>query len=126
MKFFRSWLNRIFVLGGVLVLLVLVMDLNSRMVHMVQLRAEMEAELVKVNELKAIESVLDEQIAYAESGDIVEKWARQENWMQKEGDFVIMLIPSGEAPAESFEQTTAPQQQLENWDAWKLWLTYQE
>ena len=126
MKFFRSWLNRIFVLGGVLILLVLVMDLNSRMVHMVQLRAEMEAELSKVNELKAIESVLDEQIAYAESDDIVEKWARQENWMQKEGDFVIMLIPSGEPPAETFEQTTAPQQQLDNWDAWKLWLTFQE
>ena len=126
MKFFRSWLNRIFVLGGVLVLLVLVMDLNSRMVHMVQLRAEMEAEMAKVNELKAIVDVLDEQIAYAESDDIVEKWARQENWMQKEGDFVIMLIPSGEPPSEMFVQTPAPQPQLENWEAWKLWLTYQE
>ena len=126
MKFFRSWLNRIFVLGGVLVLLVLVMDLNSRMVHMVQLRAEMEAELAKVNELKAIEAVLDEQIKYAESDDIVEKWARQENWMQREGDFIIMLIPNGEPPQEMFVQTSAPQQQLENWEAWKLWLTYQE
>jgi len=126
MKFFRSWLNRIFVLGGVLVLLLLVMDLNSRMVHMVQLRGEMEAELAKVNELKAVEAVLDDQIAYSESDDIVEKWARQENWMQKEGDFVIMLVPSGELPQEMFVQTTAPQQQLENWEAWKLWLTYQE
>ena len=126
MKFLRSWLNRIFVLGGVLVLLLLVMDLNSRMVHMVQLRGEMEAELTKVNELKAVAAILDEQIAYAESDDIVEKWARQENWMQKEGDFVIMLVPSGELPQQMFVQTTAPQQQLENWEAWKLWLTYQE
>jgi cell division protein FtsB len=126
MKFFRSWLNRIFVLGGVLVLLLLVMDLNSRMVHMVQLRAEMEAELDKVIQLRAIEAALDEQIAYAESDDIVEKWARQENWMQREGDYIIMLIPNGEPPQELFVQTAAPQQQLENWEAWKLWLTFQE
>jgi len=126
MKNFRSWLNRIFVLGGVLVLLVLVMDLNSRMVHMVQLRGEMEAELAKVNELKAIERALDEQITYAQSDSIVEKWARQENWMQKEGDYVIMLIPSGEPPQEMSIQSPEPQKQLENWEAWKLWLTYQE
>ena len=40
--------------------------------------------------------------------------------MVNEGDFVIMLVPSGELPQQMFVQTTAPQQQLENWEAWKL------
>ena len=126
MKVFRSWLNRFIVLGGVLVLILLVMDLNSRMVHMVQLRGEMEIESAKVNELKAIEAVLDQQIAYAESDDIVEKWARQENWMQKDGDYVIVLIPTGDLPPETITEMAKPRQDLENWEAWKLWLTYQE
>ena len=126
MKLFRSWFNRIVVLAGVLLLLLFVMDMNSRMVHMVQLRGEMEAELARVNELKAIEAVLDQQIAYAESDEIVEKWARQENWMQKDGDFVIVLIAEGEMPPETVSEVAAPKQNLNNWDAWKLWLTFQE
>ena len=126
MKVIRSWLNRILVLTGVLVLLLLVMDLNSRMVHMVQLRGEMEIELARVNELKAIEAALDKQIDYAESDEIVEKWARQENWMQKDGDYVIVLIPSGDPPPETITELAVPQQKLDNWEAWKLWLTYQE
>lgn len=126
MKVFRSWFNRIIVLVGFLVLLLFVMDLNSRMVHMVQLRGEMEAELAKVNELKAVEAGLDEQIAYAESDGIVEKWARQDNWMQKQGDFVIVLVPSGEPPPETVTELTESLPELDNWESWKLWLTFQE
>ena len=126
MNVFRSWFNRIIVLGGVLLLLVFVMDLNSRMVHLIQLRGEMETELAKVEELQAVEALLDQQIAYAESDEIVEKWARQENWMQKDGDFIIVLIPSGEPPPETATDLPVLQQDLENWEAWKLWLTFQE
>ncbi|NIW44186.1 MAG: hypothetical protein GWN30_05280 [Gammaproteobacteria bacterium] len=86
----------------------------------------MEAELAKVNELKAIDSVLDQRIAYAESDEIVENWARQENWMQKEGDFVIVLIPNGDLPPEPVTEITVPLQKLENWESWRLWLTFQE
>ncbi|MEJ2484822.1 MAG: hypothetical protein P8Y68_03705 [Anaerolineales bacterium] len=126
MKVFRSWFNRIIVLVGFLVLMLFVMDLNSRMVHMIQLRGEMETELAKVNELKTIEAALDKQIAYAESNGIVEKWARQENRMQKQGDFVIVLLPSGEPQPETVTELSEPLPELDNWEAWKLWLTFQE
>jgi hypothetical protein len=126
MKVFRSWFNRIIVLVGFLVLMLFVMDLNSRMVHMIQLRGEMETELAKVNELKTIEAALDKQIAYAESNGIVEMWARQENRMQKQGDFVIVLLPSGEPQPETVTELSEPLPELDNWEAWKLWLTFQE
>lgn len=126
MKVIQSWFNRVGILIGVVLLLIFVMHLNSRMVHMVQLRGEMETVLAKVNGLRAIEAELDEQISYAESADIVEKWARQENWMQKDGDYLIVLIPSGDPAPEPASEFALPQQKLSNWDAWKLWLTFQE
>ncbi len=38
------------------------------------------------------------------SDDIVDEWARSQNWMQKEGDFVIALIPDRRAPTGTFDR----------------------
>ena len=93
MKFLKSWSKRIVVLAGVVILLLLVMDLNSRMVHMLQLRGERDAELAKVDALFAEEAALDKKIEYAQSDEIVAEWARNQNMMQQEGDYVVVVIP---------------------------------
>ena len=126
MKFWRIWSRRLITFTGIVVLLIIVMDLNSRMVHMYRLRGERDSELATVEELEAIEANLDLQIAYAKSEDIVTQWAREQNWMQQEGDFIIALLPSGEPPPEEITQSFEALPEMSNWEAWRWWLTFRE
>jgi hypothetical protein len=126
MKFLKSWSRRIIVLVGVFVLLLLVMDLNSRMVHMLQLRGERDAEIARVNGLLVDEAELDTKIAYAQSDEIVAEWARNQNFMQQEGDFVVVILPSGDPAPEQISEVEQETPDLSNWEAWKLWLSFQE
>jgi len=126
MKFIKSWWKRILIFGGVIVLLLFVMDLNSRMVHMLQLRGERDKELEKVNELLAVEADLDKKIEYAQSDEIVAEWARNQNMMQQEGDFVVVVIPKGDPLVEPETSVQEEKAESSNWDAWKMWLSFQE
>jgi len=126
MKFLRGWPKRIMTLVGMIILLVMVMDLNARMVHMYRLRGERDKELARVEELETTEAELDLKIEYAKSDDIVAQWAREQNWMQREGDFVIALIGTGDPPPEVITEPFQSTPDLENWEAWRLWLTFRE
>jgi len=126
MKIISAWLKRLIMFGGIFVVLLLVMDLNNRMVHMIQLRGELEAEQERLAELQAIKTDLDRKIDEANSEDAVAAWARQENWLQKDGDFVVVIVPDGSYEAEAEETFDKPAEEYENWDAWKLWLTFKE
>jgi len=126
MKLFNAWIKRIFLIVGIGILLVLVMDLNNRMVHMIQLRGEMEAEQAKTVELSYRLEELTDEIDYTRSNDFVNEWARQENMMRMDGDIVVVLIPDGSYEANDVEQVGVTGPDLDNWEAWKLWLTFQE
>jgi len=126
MKFWRAWSKRITAIVGVIIMLIMVMDLNSRMVHMYQLRGERERALSRVQALESVEDELDQQIAYAKSDDIVAQWAREQNWMQQEGDFVIALLGSGDPPPEEITEPYQAAPEMDNWDAWLMWLTFRE
>ena len=126
MKMLQASWKRIVKIGGIILLLVMVMNLNSRMVHMYRLQGEMEAEYARVLELGAAEAELDEKIAYASSDDIVAQWAREQNWMQQDGDFVIALIPTGDQPPEEMTELFQAEPDGNNWEAWKLWLSFRE
>jgi hypothetical protein len=126
MKFLKAWSRRLIALGGIIMILIFVIDLNSRMLHMYQLRGQYEAELARVVELQAEERELDEQIAFARSEAIVDQWAREQNWMQQEGDFVIALMPGAGPPPEGMTESYEVVPEMDNWEAWRLWLTFRE
>ena len=83
-------------------------------------------ELARVQSLEAVEAELDLQIAYAKSDDIVAQWAREQNWMQREGDFVIALLGSGDPPPEQITEPYQSLPEMDNWEAWRWWLTFRE
>ena len=126
MKSLTAWLKRVIMFGGIFVVLLLVMDLNNRMVHMIQLRGELEAEQVRLAELEAIKANLDRKIDEANSDEAVAAWARQENWLQKDGDFVVVIVPDGSFEVEEEAPAETTTEEYDNWDAWKLWLTFKE
>jgi hypothetical protein len=126
MKIFRSWSKKAATAVGVLLLLVLAVDFNSRMVHMLELRGEMEVEQARLEELLAREEVLRQAIEFAESDEAIDSWAREENWMALEGDVVVVPISDGTVIQEEKVIEVEPQEYLSNWDAWIMWLTYRE
>ena len=126
MSVIKSWSKRIVVLVGIIILLLMVMDLNSRMVHMLQLRGERDTELAKVDELLAVEADLDKKIEYAQSDEMVAEWARNQNMMQQEGDYIVVVIPNGEPLNEPEALVHEQSPDRSHWDSWKLWLSFQE
>jgi galactose-1-phosphate uridylyltransferase len=104
----------------------LVVDFNSRMVHLLELRGQLEIEQQRLEDLKAEEFMLQQSIAYAASDEAIAEWAREQNWMGMEGDTVIVPIPDGSYQAEQESHTAEPQEFTSNWDAWLMWLTFDE
>ena len=126
MKVFNAWIKRILLIGGIGLLLILVMDLNTRMVHMIQLRGEMESEQAKFEDLSSILTDYENRISYAKSDEYAAEWAREQNMMRMEGDTVVVLLPDGSYEASDVVEVKVVEPELSNWDTWKLWLTFHE
>ena len=126
MRFFQSWAKRIGTAVGVVLLLVLVVDFNTRMIHLLELRGEKDLAQTHLDELLAEEAALEQEIIFAESDEAIAEWAREQNWMGQEGDMVIVPIPDGSFIGEEGAQVSEPQEQLSNWEAWMLWLSFRE
>jgi cell division protein FtsB len=126
MKSLRSWMKRILTAVGVILLLVLVIDFNSRMVHLLELRGELEAEQARLDELVQEEAVLEQAIGFAESDEAIDEWAREQNRMGQEGDIVVVPISDGTILEVEQTEVAEPQDYISNWEAWILWLTYRE
>jgi len=121
MRRFYEFGKQIFIFLGLAVLILMVMDFNSRMAELTRLRAQQERELLTINHLVATQIHLETQIAYATSEPAVEAWARQEGRLIRDGDVPVVPLP-GEAFAPT--ATPPPQHALEdlsNWQAWVEW-----
>ncbi len=126
MKALSVVLKRALTVVGGIALLTFVLFLNNRMVEMWQLRGERDKEQQKLDGLLAIQAKLDDAIAYAKSDDFVIEWAREENRMQMAGDKVVFVYSDGRYEAEPEQEVEEPLPEMDNWDAWRLWLTYRE
>ena len=113
--------KQLFIFIGLAVLILMVMDFNSRMAELTRLRAQQERELLAMNHLVATQIYLETQIAYATSEPAVEAWARQEGRLIRDGDVPVVPLPG-----EAFAPTPTPlpehsQNDLTNWEAWLEW-----
>ena len=107
-------------------MLLLVVDFNSRMVHLMELRGQMEVEEDRLATLQTQEYSLIQSIEYAGSDEAIAEWAREQNWMGMEEDIVIVPIPDGSYMPEAESQASQAQEFTSNWDAWIMWLTFNE
>jgi len=110
--------------AGLLVLIVMVLDFNSRMAELTRLRTQKDIEATKYQVLVVTQSGLETQMAYATSDAAVGEWARQESRKVLPGDRPIIPIPDGEstpaARANEFVEVTP----VSNWQAWMQWLFF--
>jgi len=124
MEMIRVWGKRLLVVVGLLVLIFMVLDFNTRMARLTHLRSQKEIEEQKLNSLFSERAALRVQIAYVTSDKAVEEWARQEGRMMMSGDFVVVPIGDSSFNAEPDKEETTSFILSSNWDAWMYWLFY--
>jgi hypothetical protein len=118
----KLWGKRILVVGGLLFMILLVTDFNSRMAELTRLRAQKVEELQLRDELFATQYALQTQIAYASSDEAVDEWAREQERAALPGDFPVVPLadPNYQPPQPEVLEIQA--QEHTHWENWMLWL----
>jgi len=109
-----------YVIGGigVLALVLLIRDFNSRMADLRKLAADKEKVSAQVTSLVATQYYLETQVAYSQTDEAVREYAYEEADMQQPDDH--LAIPVG-VPGENPEPTpeVAPTAvPVQNWQLW--------
>ena len=113
----RSWKYILSALG-IVVLVLLIMDFNSRMAELRRLTADKKIIGGQATHLVQTNVYLETQIAYATSERAVEKWAREPQRMQKPGDNpIIPIAPANSTPVPIATPAVTPKI-IDNWDLW--------
>ena len=111
--------KRIIVIVLAIILVFLLLDFNQRMVLLTKLRGQEKELQQEYEQLEATRNSLKTEIAYANSDDAVEKWAREEAGMIQYGDVPIVLLPpSNPIPTETPE-TKVTVDEVANWEIWQ-------
>ncbi len=104
--------------SAVLLLVLLMMNINSRLAEYFRLSSERYQLGTQVAYSMATKVALQTQAAYATSDQAVEDWARNEAHMAKPGDKVIIpLTPEGQTLQPQVQVTPTPTK-VENWQVW--------
>jgi hypothetical protein len=103
---------------GVFILILLVIEFNSRLEELNQLNGQREEVRAVATEAMQTEMALQTQVAYAASTESVEKWARTEGHYILEGEQpVIPVGQPGSEPVVVATPTPAPTP-MPNWQEW--------
>jgi len=118
MKLLWESRKKIIGLSAVVLLMLLMMNLNSRLNEYFRLTGERDRVSTQVSDLRATKMALETQAAYATSDAAVEEWARNEAHLALPGDQVIVpLTPASQATEPVFETTPTPLA-VQNWEVW--------
>ena len=103
---------------GFAVLVLLVMDFNSRMAELRRLTAEKEDVSARVTSMVETQQSLQTQVAYATSDAAVYYWAYNFQHMGREGDVLVVPIqPEGSTPQPTPTPAVTPEV-IQNWQVW--------
>jgi len=110
--------RRIAILSGVVFLVLVLVDFNTRLEELDRLNKQVEIVRIEATQAAQTQMALETQVAYATSDKAPEDYARGEGHMKQEGDFVVVIIGSDDSPPiETPEPTLAPTPKP-NWQLW--------
>ncbi len=116
-KLFKD--KRIIVVILVIIAVFLLIDFNQRMVLLTRLRGQEKQLTERYAALEDTREALETQIAFANSDEAVEQWAREEASMIREGDIPIIILPSSDTI--STEPLIQPPT-VDEVQRWQIWL----
>jgi cell division protein FtsB len=124
MAIFGKLGKRILFVLGLIALLLMVLDFNSRMAKLTRLTTQMEIENQSLAQLSSTRTVLETQISYATSDAAVEAWAREDGRLSQSGDYAIVPLPDANVTPQAPEYPFAEPPKLTNWQSWFTWLFF--
>jgi hypothetical protein len=110
--------RRIWVVVGVIILIVLMMDFNNRMAAMLRLNEQARNLKVEGTLLGATSLSLDTRIAFATSAAAIPEWARVEGHMRKTGDVLIVPVPPANSTPQPLVNSLQTQEKAAAWQVW--------
>jgi len=118
MKNFSIDWRRIALVAGVIFLVVLIVDFNTRLEELDRLNNRVKDTRVEATQVALTQMAYETQIAIATSDQLVEGEARSNAGMIQDGDHpVVVLGDDSEIPLESPEPTPLPTKKP-NWQLW--------
>jgi hypothetical protein len=116
----RSPINarRVAVFAGILVLILIVMDFNARLEELNLLKTQ--AGIVRMQATQAMQTqfVLETQVAFANSEQIVDQWARSEAHDVQPGDQPVVPVGVAGVTPQVVEAPTPQPTPRPNWQIW--------
>jgi len=110
--------RRVAGLIGMIVLVFVVLEFNRRLEELNLLNKQNEFVQTQATQSIQTQSALQTEVAYAQSTNAVEEWARTDGHYIQNGDLpVVPLSEPGTAPIEMNAPTPAPAP-LANWQVW--------
>jgi hypothetical protein len=123
MKGTRNSIKYFFLVLGLALLVVLVMDFNTRMSELRRLTREREAVAGRATQVLQTKTALETALAHATSEAAVSEWAYEDAHMIRPGDNPVVPLPGGGslAPSPTPSPTPTPRP-TSNWETWWQWL----
>ena len=111
-------MRRVAVFAGIIVLILIMVELNSRLEELNRLNDQLDQVRVAATHSVQTQVALQTQLAYADSTQAVEEWARTEGHYMKEGDQPVVPIGQpGSDPIVIATPTPMPTP-MQNWQVW--------
>jgi len=110
--------RRVAVFAGIFVLILLVIEFNSRLEELNRLNDQRNQIRILATQVEQTHVALQTQVAYANSTAAVDEWARTEGHYVMEGDQpIVPLVQPGSQPVivPTVQPTPTP---MQNWEVW--------
>ncbi len=104
--------------GAIVLLVLLMMNLNSRLGEYFHLSSERDKLQTEVIQDLAARAALETQVAYATSDQAVEDYARNEAHLGRPGDKVFIPLTPPAQTVVPEAQPTPTVRSVENWEVW--------
>lgn len=112
-----NW-RRIGVFAGIAILVLIVIEFNSRIDELNQLTDEANIHRAQATQAMQTQVALQTQVAYATSEAAVEEYARDDNHMVQEGDIPGVSVGDNSGTVISTPTPTPPSTPPPNWQVW--------
>ena len=110
--------RRVVLVAGVLILVALIVDFNSRLEELDRLNRQAEITRLEATHASATKAAYETQVANANTDQKVEEEARSNAGMIQDGDHPVVVLGDGsETPLEDPEPTPLPTPKP-NWQLW--------
>jgi hypothetical protein len=111
-------MRRVAVFAGIIILILIMVELNSRLEELNRLNDQLDQVRVAATQSVQTQVALQTQLAYAGSNQAVEEWARTEGHYMQEGDQPVVPIGQpGSDPIVITTPTPVPTP-MQNWQVW--------